>query len=192
MRFPKYLMLGILAAAGAGAGVIGCASDPTPRDRTAEETRFFSPVSMQLVNFSKVKDWSGSGKPEGVEALVEFDDSFGDRTKAAGTILFEIYDYRRGWPDPRGARVVNPFTASLQTFEEQKAHWDRATGAYIFRLAFDGARLDRSYVLTAMYESPEADHRLFSQIVLPAVQTGGPQSGNSAENNGLGQRSPAP
>jgi hypothetical protein len=183
MRFWKWLSVLIL---------VGCASDPTPRVRTAEETRYFSPVSMQLVNFSKVKDWSGSGKPEGVEALVEFDDSFGDRTKAAGTILFEIYDYRRGWPDPRGARVVNPFTASLQTFEEQRAHWDRATGAYIFRLAFDGARLDRSYVLTAMYESPQSEHRLFSQIVLPAIETGATQSGTSTNDTGFGLRSPEP
>jgi hypothetical protein len=181
------MSLGILAIS-----VIGCATDPTPRERTAEEMRFFSPVSMQLVNFSKVKDWSGSGKPEGVEALVQFEDSFGDRTKAAGTILFEIFEYRRGWPDPRGPRVVNPFTASLQTFEEQKAHWDRATGAYIFRLAFDTARWDRSYVLTAMYESPDADHRLFSQIVLPAVTTGEAQSGTSDQNAGLGQRNPEP
>jgi hypothetical protein len=169
----------------------GCDVQPAVRDRTSEENRLFSPVSMQLDNFSKVRDWTGGGNPNGIEALVEFDDPFGDRTKAAGTILFELYDYRTGYPDPRGNRVVNPFSASLQTYDEQKAHWDRASGAYTFQLACDGLQWDKSYVLTATYESPGGDHRLFSQIVLPATdQTHGRATPPAGANNG--QRFPQP
>lgn len=158
----------ILSAVGL---LVSCDAQTPPRDRTMEENRLFSPVSMHLDNFTKVRDWIGDNTPDGVEALIEFDDAFGDRTKAAGTILFELYDYRPGWPDPRGDRVVNPFSASLQTYDEQKAHWDRASGAYTFRLAYDKARFDQSYVLTATYDGPIGGHRLFSQIILPA-QTG--------------------
>jgi hypothetical protein len=150
-----------------------CTVAPTPSP-AAQANRLFDVVSMQLDTFSKVKNWTSGTVPNGIEAVVEFDDAFGDRTKAAGSILFEIFDYRQGWPDPRGQRLVNPFSASLITFDEQKAHWDRASGAYIFRLSCDQLQLDRSYVLSATYQAPAGSggpQRLFSQIVLPARQT---------------------
>ncbi|MGD0464228.1 MAG: hypothetical protein ABSB74_17230 [Tepidisphaeraceae bacterium] len=122
---------------------------------------------MKFDTFSKVKDWSGRGAPDGVEALVEFVDRFGDRTKAAGTILFELFEYRPGWPDPRGARLANPWTASLSTYDEQKAHWETASGAYLFRLAYDQMAWNRNYVLTATFQSSSGG-RFFSQTVLRA------------------------
>jgi hypothetical protein len=143
----------------------GCSSQIMPRPQTAEESQLFGPVSMKFDSFSKVKDWSGRGAPDGVEALVEFDDRFGDRTKAAGTILFELFDYRPGWPDPRGTRLANPWTASLSTFEEQKAHWETASGSYLFRLAYDQAAWNHNYVLTATFQSASGA-RFFAQTVL--------------------------
>lgn len=145
--------------------VFGCSSPAAPAPRTAEENQLFGPVSMKLDTFSKVKDWDADGIPNGIEALVEFDDRFGDRTKAAGVVIFELYDYRPYWPDPRGVRLANPWTASLRTYEEQKAHWETASGAYMFRLAFDQALWNHSYVLTATFQSA-AGTRLFSRIVL--------------------------
>ncbi|MGD1276050.1 MAG: hypothetical protein ABR964_02355 [Tepidisphaeraceae bacterium] len=145
-----------------------CSDQPAPQARTAQESRLFGPVSMHLDNFSKVRDWTGHGAPDGVEALVEFDDAFADRTKAAGTIVFELFDYRRGWPDSRGLRLVNPFSASLLSYDEQKAHWERASGAYMFRLACDGLTPYHSYVLTASFEPTGGGGRLFSQIILAA------------------------
>jgi hypothetical protein len=148
--------------------VAGCSFGPTPKPRTPEENQLFGPVSMRLDSFSKVKDWTGRGLPDGIEAVVEFDDRFGDHTKAAGTVLFELFEYRPGWPDPRGARLVDPWSASLQSYDEQKAHWERASGAYSFELAWDAIRLDRSYVLTATFDSPDGA-RFFSQIVIQAT-----------------------
>ena len=146
-------------------GLVGCSSPAVPPPRTAEDNQLFGPVSMKLDTFSKVKNWDANGIPNGIEALIEFDDRFGDRTKAAGVIMFELYDYRPYWPDPRGPRLANPWTASLATYDEQKAHWETASGAYTFRLAFDKALWNHSYVLTAMYQSA-AGTRLFSRIVL--------------------------
>jgi len=159
MRLIACLALLILPA------LVGCSSPAAPPPRTAEDNQLFGPVSMKLDTFSKVKNWNGNGAPNGIEALVEFDDRFGDRTKAAGVIIFELYDYRPYWPDPRGARLANPWTASLQTYDEQKAHWETASGAYMFRLAFDQAFWNHNYVLTATYQSA-AGTRLFSRIVL--------------------------
>jgi hypothetical protein len=145
----------------------GCSSQIVPRPQTAEESQLFGPVSMKFDTFSKVKDWSGRGAPDGVEALVEFDDRFGDRTKAAGTVLFELFEYRTGYPDPRGARLANPWTASLSTYDEQKAHWETASGAYLFRLAYDQIAWNRNYVLSATFQT-SSGARFFSQTVLRA------------------------
>jgi hypothetical protein len=145
--------------------VAGCSPQQDPMPRTTEEDRLFGPVSMKLDTFSKVKDWEGKGVPQGIEALIEFDDRFGDRTKAAGTVVFELFDYRPYWPDPRGNRLANPWTGSLTTYDEQKAHWEAASGAYMFRLAYDQAAWNHDYVLTATFETV-AGARFFSRIVL--------------------------
>jgi hypothetical protein len=157
----------------------GCTSQDLPAPRTTQEQQLFGPVSMKLDTFSKIKDWDGTGVPQGVEALIEFDDRFGDRTKAAGTIIFELYDYRPYWPDPRGLRLANPWTASLSTYDEQKTHWEAASGAYMFRLAYDQAIWNHSYVLTATFESAEGV-RFFSQIVLPGQK---PENRESTPNS---------
>lgn len=160
----------------------GCSSSAVPQPRTPEENQLFGPVSMKLDTFSKVKDWTGDGAPKGVEALVEFDDRFGDRTKAAGTILFELYAYRQGWPDPRGNRLANPWTASLSTFDEQKAHWETASGAYMFRLAYDQTAWNKNYVLTATFESA-GGARFVSRIVLKAQKPETPVESVPAPNS---------
>jgi hypothetical protein len=174
-------------ALSAGLFLAGCALRPAPEPRTAEENRLFGPVSLKLDTFSKVKDWNGSGAPQGVEALVEFDDRFGDRTKAAGTIMFELYDYREGWPDPRGARLANPWTASLLTYDEQKAHWETASGSYLFHLAIDRLAWNRNYVLTATFQSV-GGARFFSRLVLRAQQPeqSEPTTNSSASISGSG------
>jgi hypothetical protein len=158
--------IGLLGLLAGWTLLAGCSSQAIPSPRTPEEEQLFGPVSMKLDTFSKVKDWDGTGVPQGIEALIEFDDRFGDRTKAAGTIIFELYDYRPYWPDPRGARLANPWTASLTTYDEQKAHWEAASGAYMFRLAYDHTAWNHSYVLTATFQSSDQT-RFFSQIVLP-------------------------
>jgi len=163
--------------------ICGCSSQPSPDPRTAEENQLFGPVSMKLDTFSKVKDWNEDNVPDGIEALIEFDDRFGDRIKAAGTVIFELYDYRPYWPDPRGSRLANPWTASLITYEDQKAHWETASGAYMFRLAFDQAAWNHDYVLTATFQSA-GGARFFSRIVLQGEKPEGrePTTTTSIDN----------
>jgi hypothetical protein len=177
MRHPFWILLLALSALSA------CSSQGTPQPRTAEENQLFGPVSMKLDTFSKVKDWNSDNVPDGIEALIEFDDRFGDRTKASGVVIFELYDYRPYWPDPRGNRLANPWTAALTTYEDQKAHWETASGAYLFRLAFDQAAWNHDYVLTATFQSA-AGTRFFSRIVLQKQkpETREPTTTNSLTN----------
>ncbi len=120
--------------------------------------------------FSQVRDWTGDGVPDGIEAVVEMQDQFGDPTKASGRIIFELYDYRPYNPDPRGQRVVAPWEGRLDSIEDQRARWNRVNRAYIFQLAFDKIRPDQPYVLTAMFEL-YGGGRFFDRLILVPDKT---------------------
>src|SRR5437868_3820097 len=86
-----------------------CSTGPRASMRP-DDAAMFGPVSMRIHPiFTQVKDWTGDNHPDGVEALIEFQDQFGDPTKAAGNVIFELYSYRAYHPDPRGDRIVNPW-----------------------------------------------------------------------------------
>src|SRR4051794_4722672 len=90
-------------------GVVGCcgmamlsvACQPAPRTAEHEnvgDVPLFAPTDLRIHPFTSVKDWTGDNKPDGVEVLLELQDRFRDPTKATGTVLFELYDYRRNHP----------------------------------------------------------------------------------------------
>jgi len=176
----------------------GCYS-PAPHERTPEEQAMFGPATMRIHPlFTQIRDFNGDAKDDGVEALVEFDDSMGDPTKAAGTILFELFDYRKGWPDPRGGRLAK-FVGSIVTAEQQRAHWDGVSRAYKFELRYDGLRPGKDYVLTALFEPTQGERLPPSQVVLeaqpPSTQPIIPQEnegGLPTTNPGPGLRFPQP
>ena len=147
-----------------GLVLAGCASH-SPVPRSPGDAALFAPVSMRIHPiFTQVKDWTGDGKPDGIEALLEFQDQFGDPTKASGTVIFELYNYRRGDADPRGERVVNPWVGSLQTLADQQARWNRTSRTYFFQLEYPAIRDDMTYVLGATFDTGAT--RFFDQIVL--------------------------
>ena len=121
--------------------------------------------------FTQVKDWTGDGKPDGVEAVVELRDEFDEPTRGAGTLLFELYNYRRDHPDFAGTRVAEPWTGSLTTREDQPKHWSPALRAYTFQLPFPAIQPGQTYVLDARFESlggplREGGGRLFHRFIL--------------------------
>lgn len=143
-------------------------SAPTPRDAAA--CAMFAPASMRIHPiFTRVKDWTGDGKPDGIEALLEFQDQFFDPTKAMGSVVFELFEYRRGYPDPRGSRVANPWIASLQSLDEQREHWNRTSRTYSFQLAYPAIRPNHTYVLTAIFER-SGGGRFFDRTLVEAAR----------------------
>ena len=165
-RFAPCLLLILLT---------GCTSNPLERDDA--EIRMFGPTHMRLHPiFTQVKNWSGDNAPDGIEAEVEFQDQFDDPTKAAGKVMFELFAYRQGYPDPRGERIVNPWVGSLLTLQQQREHWNRTSRTYSFQLAMPGISLKRSYVLTGMFEHSNGQ-RFFSRLILNAQVPDVPKTG---------------
>lgn len=145
----------------------GC-SQPVLEEPEVKDEALFGPTAMRIHPvFSQVKDWTGDGRADGIEVLLEFQDQFGDPTKAAGTVMFELYSYRQAEPDPRGLRVVNPWHGSLLTTREQVSRWNRTSRTYSFQLAFGGIDAKKRYVLTAAFRSGSGS-RFTDQVVLDA------------------------
>ncbi|MGB7159677.1 MAG: hypothetical protein WBD40_16540 [Tepidisphaeraceae bacterium] len=165
MRFVASVIAMLILTTG------GCAKQVLP-ERSPHDATMFGPTRMRIHPiFTQVKDWTGDGQPDGIEALIEFQDRFDDPTKASGTAVFELFEYRPYNPDPRGERVTSPWTGSLLTIDEQKARWNRTLSTYSFRLAFDGVRTNRNYVLAASFDrsagAGEAA-RFFDRIIIEA------------------------
>jgi len=149
--------------------LLGCETlQPIPHTREPSECQMFGPASMRIHPiFTQVKDWTGDGKPDGIEALVEFQDQFQDPTKAAGKVIFELFTYRKGHADPRGPRLVNPWIGSLTTVEDQRERWNRTSRTYTFQLAWPNVRTDRTYVLTAVFDLASGG-RFFDRKIIEA------------------------
>ncbi len=164
------LMIAVMALVG-GCGRARLA-ERTPRDAT-----MFGPNRMRIHPiFTQVKDWTADGIPDGVEALIEFQDRFDDPTKASGSAVFELFEFRPYNPDPRGRRVADPWIGSLLTLEEQRARWNSTLATYTFRLTFDRVSERRTYVLAAAFDraagaggaggAAGGAARFFDQIIL--------------------------
>ncbi len=158
----------------------GCSCNG-PAARSESEAAMFAPVSMRIHPiFSTIKDWDGDGKPDGIEALLEFEDQFGDPTKACGTVVFELFGQRKYFPDPRADRLCNPWVGSLRTLADQQARWNRTSRTYQFQLAYPEIKEDRNYVLSATFDTGTT--RFFDRIVFEGTpKTKGPASKPSTQ-----------
>lgn len=137
--------------------------------RSATDQALFGPVSMRLHPvFTQVRDWNGDNDPDGVEALVELQDQFGDPTKASGVVVFELYEFKPMNPDPRGMRLVGPWEGRLDSIEDQRQHWSRTSRTYTFQLAYPKISASKSYVLTASFEMIGGG-RYFNRMILEGV-----------------------
>lgn len=151
---------------------IGGCQQPDLGGRDAPEATLFAPVAMRIHPiFTQYRDFNADGRPDGLEALLEFTDQFGDPTKAAGGVIFELFEYRRADPDPRGARLAE-WRAKLLSLADQRQHWDRTSRAYTFSLSYPKLRPGQPYVLSAMFERTAGQpRRFFDRIILdPYVQ----------------------
>lgn len=141
----------------------GCGSNPTV---TPSDSALFAPTAMRLHPiFTHLKDWTGDDKPDGIEALVELQDQFGDPVKASGTVIFELYDFQKHDPTARGPRVVNPWVADLSTLEAQRDRWNRTSRTYSFQLAYPQISEGKSYTLACTFQMTNGK-RFFNQLVL--------------------------
>ncbi len=109
---------------------VGCESEPASN---APIENLFAPTGMRIHPIFTQIQVGPDEKPTGIEAQLEFQDQFGDPTKASGRVLFELYLYRDTSPDPRGKRVGGPWVGSLATRAEQHERLEHDASDLSFR-----------------------------------------------------------
>lgn len=145
----------------------GCQST-SPLKLDTEDQALFSVARMRLHPiFTQVRNWTPSKHPDGIQAELEFQDQFGDPTKASGTVRFELFPYIRGHADPRGDRVAM-WEGSLLSIEEQYLRWNKTSRTYTFQLAYSKINLYGNYVLTATFQNSDG-RRFFSRVILEGL-----------------------
>lgn len=159
----------------------GCSNPDFSEDMPKEENLFNASAMRIHPIFTQVKNWTGTDKPDGIEVMLEFQDPFGDPTKASGIVRFELYEYRKGEPEMRGTRSANPWVASLASYDDQRARWNRTSRTYSFQLAYPQISVFQSYVLVATFKPTGDGRRLEAKVVLagqeePSGTTGSPTS----------------
>jgi hypothetical protein len=140
--------------------------------RSPADNELFGAQAVRIhPTFTRSKDWNGDGKPDGIEAVLELQDQFGEPTRATGRAMFEAYQYRPYSPDPRGRRYQAVWEWALVTRQQQIEHWSRALRGYTFRIPLDPGR--QTIVLAATFQLNGGTPRLFDQIILePSGRTG--------------------
>ena len=150
-----------------------------PYSRTASAQAMFGPDSMRIhPTFTQVRDWTGDKKLDGIEALLEVQDQFGEPTRTTGRVMFELFEYRRDSPEIRGKRIGGPWDYSLNSTTDQNNRWNPALRGYTFQLPFPQVQTNRSYVLTAQLDLPGGSDgkalagRLFDRMVIEGTDEG--------------------
>jgi hypothetical protein len=149
--------------------LIGCGSSRTPEPKS-EQPASFAPVAMRIHPiFTRIKDFDGDNYPDGIDALIEFQDQLGDPTKASGRVIFELYAFQKFDPERKGKRLCNPWVGTLETLDDQRLRWNRTSRTYSFPLAYDQISLTGTYVLTAEFQLSNGG-RFYDQIILEPPQ----------------------
>jgi hypothetical protein len=143
-----------------------CSSFHSITDPHGDQPAAFAPVAMRIHPiFTRIEDFNGDNYPDGIDALIEFQDQFGDATKATGRAIFEVYSYQKFDAERKGDRLVNPWIGDLETVDDQRLRWNRTSRTYSFPLEFDQVNPGATYVLTCEFQQTNGK-RFFDQIIL--------------------------
>jgi len=131
-------------------------------DPTAEELiAFYRPRQIRILEFSKPASFDNDAIPDGIAVWIHALDGAGNPGRAYGTFLFELYSYRPASQDHKG-ELLQQWSESIHSIEDQKLFWDRFSDGYEFQLLWEGVAIppQQRYILTASYQAPGAE-RLF-------------------------------
>lgn len=157
----------LLMAAGSLTAWAGCdrgeISEIGDGPSAVEIAAFYSPTSIEILPFTKIRSFDDDIIPDGLGVSMRTLDGAGDSVKAYGTFIFELYSYRKASADHRG-ELLQTWTQSIHSPDEQRQFWERVTTTYEFQLSWEGQPLppDQRYVISASFQAP-GGRRLFDQ-----------------------------
>ena len=138
----------------------------------------FAPVSVRLNKLSRIVSATPASAPASrpsaatalaptpaaLEVLIEFYDQFADLTKSPGIITLSLFDQP---PATHKGDLVNSWTYSLTTPQENVAHWDRVMRSYKFVLPLIQPLPKREHVLLTVSLTLPNGLELTDEMELP-------------------------
>lgn len=170
MRFVPLLLSALLLA--------GC--QPPPPKLTGSGMDMFAPASLRLHQFSRLLNPLPPATATApatapvpppitlpaviLEARIELQDQFQEPTKSPGTIQLELFDQP---PLTHKGALLQAWTLSLNTPEDNRDHWDRTTRMYVFKLPLTQPPPKRDHVLVTATLTLPNGAQLSGEIELP-------------------------
>jgi hypothetical protein len=90
-----------------------------------------APISAGAIDAPALAPSTAPASPPVLEARVEMSDQFSDPTKSPGKLSLSLYDQP---PLTHKGPLLQSWPLSIDTPEENRAHWDRTTRTYLFKL----------------------------------------------------------
>ena len=129
----------------------------------------FKPALMRVHPFTSLRFDESVGSHV-MSAHVEFRDRVNDVTKAVGAFRFELYRVAEGGGvSSAQRRLLYQWSASVQTVDENVAHYDRATRTYEFKLSLDQPP-EAGWRLLLLVQFTDSDRRRYwaeGELVVP-------------------------
>lgn len=129
----------------------------------------FKPALMRVHPFTSLR-FDESVGTHVISAHVEFRDRVNDVTKAVGSFRFELYRVtEHGGASSVSRHLLYQWSASVQTIDENVAHYDRATRTYEFKLSLDQPPEPGSRLLLLVQFTDADRHRFWAEgeLVVP-------------------------
>lgn len=123
-------------------GIVLTACRTAPAPLSVEQAGALAPLmpdSIEIVEpFTRWADRDGRPGIDGLVVCVQPRNNSGDPVRAAGEVSIELYAFRDGSADHKGARLEQ-WSLPLLSSDDQDDHWNRATQMYEYRLDLSGA-----------------------------------------------------
>jgi hypothetical protein len=169
---PRLLLTAMLPPLG------GCSTPPKVADEEAQRQMLslLMPGRIEIVEpFTRAASFDDDDTIDGIEFLlraVNYLDNPG--LMIVGHLRVELYTFVPASADHKGQQL-DRWDIPLRTEQDQRAHWNRLTQMYEFRLAVnpEAVPLAGRFVLLVDYQGPLGGH-LTDEFVLDMRQQGGP------------------
>jgi len=183
---PSKIILACLVVLITLVGVVGCSKPigqnymPTERERR-QMLSLMLPKSVHIWPGTKIASFDDDEIPDGILAVVQPEDQFGDPIKAAGLFYFELWTYQQASAERKGRRLAF-WSHVIDSAERLELHWTPAQ-MYEFQLGWtggaEGIAPDKSYLLTVTYRTPwdtQMQDQMRLDFHIPGGLLGKPQS----------------
>jgi len=128
----------------------------------------YAPQKIDILPLTKILSETSNNKSSNIIVYVSLLDAFNSSIKSPGIFRFELYEYVKRSPQPKGQRVKLCPDRDLLEPTENNTHWRDYFRTYQFNITCN-IQKDQSYILQATFITPE-QKRLSDEMLLKPTE----------------------